>query len=151
MDSVNRETLDNFFKEQLEQEFAGKENIPNVLLKNKSKQSKKVGKKQAETELLHKMWETKLLAAFNQLKSTERDKFNKYAQRRSSGVFPFLCALPDDVFVDIIMTSMKSLPSSGNIAFVLCCQLGQEVYSRYVISQRHERGYYSELSNIYSK
>uniref|UniRef100_H2Y632 DNA-directed RNA polymerase n=1 Tax=Ciona savignyi TaxID=51511 RepID=H2Y632_CIOSA len=103
------------------------------------------------TELLHKMWETKLLAAFNQLKSTERDKFNKYAQRRSSGVFPFLCALPDDVFVDIIMTSMKSLPSSGNIAFVLCCQLGQEVYSRYVISQRHERGYYSELSNIYSK
>nr|XP_002124660.1 DNA-directed RNA polymerase, mitochondrial-like [Ciona intestinalis] len=149
LDSVNSKVLKHFYEKQLQQEIIGKGKIPNVLNK-RAKVSKSIQKKRDAVESLHSTWKVELLRSFQQLKVSEEDKWTRYRKHRFSGVYPFLCVLPPETFVDIIIQFMMSMSASGNIASVLCYELGSSVYSHHLINQLKHDGYFENLRMIYS-
>ncbi|XP_019936903.2 DNA-directed RNA polymerase, mitochondrial [Paralichthys olivaceus] len=91
-------------------------------------------------------WQKTLLQALREIKvilssSNTRDyRLNLY---------PYLCLLEDKEYVDIMLQSVANLPPSGESLKVLASDLGNRVYTKYSVRQKHQNQMVEKLGKIY--
>jgi len=113
--------------EQLSQEIAGVVPIPNILLRQ-SVDTDQMQAKQRKLSDLRNSWTPAILKEFRCLKQAEHARM----AQKGTGVYPFLCLLPEEAYVDIIITKLMSIDKNGEITAWAATELGGAVYSRYV-------------------
>uniref|UniRef100_A0A8C9YZI6 DNA-directed RNA polymerase n=1 Tax=Sander lucioperca TaxID=283035 RepID=A0A8C9YZI6_SANLU len=65
-------------------------------------------------------------------------------------LYPYLCVLEDREYVDIMIQSVASLPPSGESLKILASDLGNRVYTKYSVRQKHQNQMVEKLGNIYN-
>ncbi|KAL7396271.1 hypothetical protein ABVT39_003255 [Epinephelus coioides] len=65
-------------------------------------------------------------------------------------LYPYLCVLEDSEYVDIMIQSVASLPPSGQSLKILAGDLGNRVYTKYTVRQKHKNKIVGKLGNIYN-
>ncbi|KAF7655790.1 hypothetical protein LDENG_00050760 [Lucifuga dentata] len=63
---------------------------------------------------------------------------------------PYLCLLEDREYIDIMIQSVSTLPPSGESLKILARDLGNKVYTKYSVRQKHNNQIVEKLKNIYS-
>ncbi|KAM3619449.1 uncharacterized protein V6R79_008325 [Siganus canaliculatus] len=64
--------------------------------------------------------------------------------------YPHLCLLEDREYVDIMIQSVANLPPSGESLKILARDLGNRVYTKYSVRQKHRNQMVEKLSSIYN-
>ncbi|XP_023265435.1 DNA-directed RNA polymerase, mitochondrial [Seriola lalandi dorsalis] len=65
-------------------------------------------------------------------------------------LYPYLCLLEDREYVDIMIQSVANLPPSGESLKILAGDLGNRVYTKYSVGQKHQNQTLEKLGNIYN-
>ncbi|XP_053713267.1 DNA-directed RNA polymerase, mitochondrial [Synchiropus splendidus] len=92
-------------------------------------------------------WQKVLLQAFREskmilAKANTRDyKLN---------IYPYLCLLEDREYVNIMIQSVTSLPPSGESLKILARDLGNRVFTKYAVQQKHQNQTVKKLNTVYS-
>ena len=142
------------FDEQFRLEMEGRAAIPNVMTTDKPV-SKHCLQQRRKLKELHRQWSTSARVALKAMKEREKRKW-KQRRYRGFGIYPFLCLISDQDYVDIIINHLHLLPKSGEITLVTVDSLGGKVYSRYVLnyflntnSKEHLQNLYGSYLNLY--
>ena len=142
------------YNEQLRLEMNGTATIPNVLSANRPL-SEHCLKQRQKLKKLHAQWSIAAADAFKALKEREKIKWKQH-RYKGFGIYPFLCLLPDQDYVDIIINHLCLLPKSGEITLDTVDALGGKVYSRYVLnhflntnSKEHLKKLYESYVHMY--
>ena len=130
--SFKSELFMNYFAEQLQMERSGSVAIPNVMTDGQSV-SERCKKQQQKLNVLHRHWSNAALNAFKSMKEREKRKWKQKNGSINFGVYPFLCLLPEQEYIDIIINHLYLMPKSGEITLTTVGELGAKVYSRYVL------------------
>ncbi|XP_063003167.1 DNA-directed RNA polymerase, mitochondrial [Elgaria multicarinata webbii] len=64
-------------------------------------------------------------------------------------LYPFLCVLEDEEYVDILLRSVSLIPPHGESLMVLARELGTKVYNRYVIQKKSRSHLVEKIQRIY--
>ncbi|MED6233153.1 hypothetical protein ATANTOWER_007575, partial [Ataeniobius toweri] len=64
-------------------------------------------------------------------------------------LYPYLCLLEDKEYVDIMIQSIASLPLSGESLKILARNLGNRIYTKYCVRQKHQNRTVEKLASIY--
>nr|XP_048686682.1 DNA-directed RNA polymerase, mitochondrial isoform X4 [Caretta caretta] len=72
------------------------------------------------------------------LLQTLRESKIHMANRRSwqMSLYPYLCLLEDEEYVDIMLQSLSSLPPQGESLLVLAKELGTKIYNKYAVRKK---------------
>ncbi|XP_035508951.1 DNA-directed RNA polymerase, mitochondrial isoform X2 [Morone saxatilis] len=65
-------------------------------------------------------------------------------------VYPYLCLLEDEEYVDIMIQTIAKMPLSGGTLMYLAAELGQKIYSKYAVKQKLQNHIMDKLANIYN-
>ncbi|XP_069503971.1 DNA-directed RNA polymerase, mitochondrial isoform X2 [Ambystoma mexicanum] len=65
-------------------------------------------------------------------------------------LYPFLCLLEDEEYVDIMMQSISNLPPSGDSLLVVARDLGTQIYNKYCISRKDRTHVVSKMDALYA-
>uniref|UniRef100_A0A8C9Z114 DNA-directed RNA polymerase n=1 Tax=Sander lucioperca TaxID=283035 RepID=A0A8C9Z114_SANLU len=67
-------------------------------------------------------------------------------------LYPYLCVLEDREYVDIMIQVIQTtyLPPSGESLKILASDLGNRVYTKYSVRQKHQNQMVEKLGNIYN-
>ncbi|XP_060797384.1 DNA-directed RNA polymerase, mitochondrial [Neoarius graeffei] len=65
-------------------------------------------------------------------------------------IYPFLCVLPDEDYVNIMLQGLTNLPPSGESLLLLAKELGNRVQNVYCIQQKSHSQIVEKLGNIYN-
>uniref|UniRef100_A0A671UG92 DNA-directed RNA polymerase n=1 Tax=Sparus aurata TaxID=8175 RepID=A0A671UG92_SPAAU len=65
-------------------------------------------------------------------------------------LYPYLCLLEDKDYVDIMIQSIANMSPSGESLKVLAKDLGNRVYTKYCVRQKHQNQILEKLGNIYN-
>ncbi|XP_054835428.1 DNA-directed RNA polymerase, mitochondrial isoform X2 [Eublepharis macularius] len=84
------------------------------------------------------------------LQSLRESKFH-LGQRKSGqlNLYPFLCVLKDEEYVDIMMQSLSSLPPQGESLLILARELGTKVYNKYIIQRKSWSCWVEKIQRLY--
>ncbi|XP_053821889.1 DNA-directed RNA polymerase, mitochondrial [Vidua chalybeata] len=95
---------------------------------------------------LRSQWHDAILQALqNSKRSMARPKrLSKY-----SVLYPYLCLLPDEAYVDIMLQVLNDLSPQGESLAVLARELGSKVYDRYIIQRKLRSGQLEKVQKIY--
>nr|XP_030112445.3 DNA-directed RNA polymerase, mitochondrial isoform X1 [Taeniopygia guttata] len=95
---------------------------------------------------LRSQWHDAILQALqNSKRSMARPKrLSKY-----NILYPYLCLLPDEEYVDIMMQVLNDLSPQGESLAVLARELGSKVYDRYIIQRKLRSGQLEKVQEIY--
>ncbi|RLV88169.1 hypothetical protein DV515_00015566, partial [Chloebia gouldiae] len=95
---------------------------------------------------LRSQWHDAILQALqNSKRSMARPKrLSKY-----NVLYPYLCLLPDEEYVDIMMQILNDLSPQGESLAVLARELGSKVYDRYIIQRKLRSGQLQKVQEIY--
>ncbi|XP_014882890.1 DNA-directed RNA polymerase, mitochondrial-like, partial [Poecilia latipinna] len=64
-------------------------------------------------------------------------------------LYPYLCLLEDKEYVDIMIQSVSNLPPSGESLKILAHDLGNRIYTKYCVRQKHQNCIVEKLQSIY--
>ncbi|XP_057697349.1 DNA-directed RNA polymerase, mitochondrial [Corythoichthys intestinalis] len=92
-------------------------------------------------------WHKALLQAFREGKMN-LGKTNSNDSRLN--LYPYLCLLGDNSYVDIMLQSISSMPPSGESLVTLAKDLGCRVYTKYSVQQKYRNQMVEKLGNIYN-
>ncbi|NXE95282.1 RPOM protein, partial [Menura novaehollandiae] len=97
---------------------------------------------------LRSQWHDAILQALqNSKRSMARPKrLSKY-----NVLYPYLCLLPDEEYVDIMLQILNDLSPQGESLAVLARELGSKVYDRYVIQRKLRSCQLEKVQAIYEK
>ncbi|XP_044217703.1 DNA-directed RNA polymerase, mitochondrial [Thunnus albacares] len=140
-----QEELQERFKQQLSMEQACTVTIDSVeaakpVTENMAKMRELLAEQRAHWQkiLLQALRESKMILA----KTNSKDyRLNLY---------PYLCLLEDREYVDIMIQSVANLPPSGESLKILARDLGNRVYTKYSVRQKHKNQTVDKLGNIYN-
>uniref|UniRef100_A0A8C3MJ21 DNA-directed RNA polymerase, mitochondrial n=1 Tax=Geospiza parvula TaxID=87175 RepID=A0A8C3MJ21_GEOPR len=95
---------------------------------------------------LRSQWRDAILQALqNSKRSMARPKrLSKY-----NILYPYLCLLPDEEYVDIMLQILNDLSPQGESLAVLARELGSKVYDRYIIQRKLRSGQLEKVQQIY--
>ncbi|XP_031724133.1 DNA-directed RNA polymerase, mitochondrial isoform X3 [Anarrhichthys ocellatus] len=65
-------------------------------------------------------------------------------------LYPYLCVLEEREYVDIMIQSVANMPPSGESLKILARDLGNRVYTKYSVRQKHQNQMVEKLRNIYN-
>uniref|UniRef100_A0AAX7TAQ7 DNA-directed RNA polymerase n=1 Tax=Astatotilapia calliptera TaxID=8154 RepID=A0AAX7TAQ7_ASTCA len=65
-------------------------------------------------------------------------------------LYPYLCLLEDKEYVDIMIQSVANLPPSGESLKILARDLGNRVFTKYCVRQKHQNQTVEKLGSIYN-
>ncbi|KAM4549447.1 DNA-directed RNA polymerase, mitochondrial isoform 2-T2 [Odontesthes bonariensis] len=140
-----QEELQECFKRQLSVEQACTVTIDSVeaakpVTENMAKMRELLAEHRAQWQkiLLQALREGKMILANT---STKDYKLNLY---------PHLCLLEDREYVDIMIQSVANLPPSGESLKTLASDLGNRVYTKYSVQQKHRNQTVEKLGSIYN-
>ncbi|KAG7239014.1 hypothetical protein INR49_030279 [Caranx melampygus] len=140
-----QEELNERFKRQLDVEQACTITIDSVeaakaVTENMAKMRELLAEQRAQWQkiLLQALRESKMILANT---NTKGYRLNLY---------PFLCLLEDREYVDIMIQSVANLPPSGESLKILAGDLGNRVYTKYCVRQKHQNHTVEKLGNIYT-
>ncbi|XP_053177815.1 DNA-directed RNA polymerase, mitochondrial [Scomber japonicus] len=132
------------FKQQLSMEQACTVTIDSVegakpVTENMAKMRELLAEQRVQWQkiLLQALRESKMILAKTNIKDY---KLNLY---------PYLCLLEDREYVDIMIQSVANLPTSGESLKTLGRDLGNRVYTKYSVRQKHKNETVKKLGNIY--
>uniref|UniRef100_A0A669CLL2 DNA-directed RNA polymerase n=1 Tax=Oreochromis niloticus TaxID=8128 RepID=A0A669CLL2_ORENI len=140
-----QEDLQERFKRQLSVEQACTITIDSVeaakpVTENMAKMRELLAEQRIQWQkiLLQALRESKMILA----KSNTRDyRLNLY---------PYLCLLEDKEYVDIMIQSVANLPPSGESLKILARDLGNRVFTKYCVRQKHQNQTVEKLGSIYN-
>ncbi|NXB56878.1 RPOM protein, partial [Struthidea cinerea] len=97
---------------------------------------------------LRSQWHNAILQALqNSKRSMARPKrLSKY-----SILYPYLCLLPDEEYVDIMLQILNDLSPQGESLAVLARELGSKVYDRYIIQRKLRSCQLEKVQEVYEK
>uniref|UniRef100_A0A8C8RP83 DNA-directed RNA polymerase n=1 Tax=Pelusios castaneus TaxID=367368 RepID=A0A8C8RP83_9SAUR len=80
-----------------------------------------------------------------------REAKNHMAKRKSSHVslYPYLCLLEDEEYVDIMLQSLSCLPAQGESLLILAKDLGTRVNNRFAIRRKSRKCLVKKIQKIY--
>ncbi|NXO73648.1 RPOM protein, partial [Phainopepla nitens] len=82
---------------------------------------------------LRSQWHDAILQA---LQSSKRSMARPKRLSKYSILYPYLCLLPDEEYVDIMLQILNDLSPQGESLAVLARELGSKVYDRYIIKRK---------------
>uniref|UniRef100_A0A671SGJ4 DNA-directed RNA polymerase n=1 Tax=Sinocyclocheilus anshuiensis TaxID=1608454 RepID=A0A671SGJ4_9TELE len=103
-----------------------------------------------ERELLatrRKHWEKALLHA---LKEKKRILSSKSQKSWSTCIYPYLCILDDQDYVNIMLQSLDKQSPSGESLLIMAEEMGNRVYNLYSIPQKSHSQMIEKLGSIYN-
>ncbi|XP_034387343.1 DNA-directed RNA polymerase, mitochondrial isoform X2 [Cyclopterus lumpus] len=92
-------------------------------------------------------WQKILLQA---LRESKMILSNTNSKDYRLNLYPYLCVLGDKEYVDIMIQSVANLPPSGESLKILARELGNRVYTKYSVRQKHQSQMVEKLRNIYN-
>ncbi|KAM7388437.1 hypothetical protein PAMP_024611 [Pampus punctatissimus] len=141
----NQEELQERFKRQLSMEQACTVTIDSVeaarpITENMAKMRKLLTEQRAQWQkiLLQALRERKMILA----KTNSRDYL--------LNLYPYFCLLDDREYVDIMIQSVVNMPPSGESLKILARDLGNRVYTKYAVRQKHQNQTVEKMGNIYN-
>ncbi|XP_053228748.1 DNA-directed RNA polymerase, mitochondrial isoform X1 [Podarcis raffonei] len=86
------------------------------------------------------------------LQSLQESKLHM-AQRNSGqlNLYPFLCVLKDEEYVDVLMRSLNQLSPQGESLLVLARELGSKVYSKFMLQKKSRSRLVEKIQRLYDK
>ncbi|XP_044056573.1 DNA-directed RNA polymerase, mitochondrial [Siniperca chuatsi] len=140
-----QEELQERFKRQLSMEQACTVTIDSVeAIKPVTKNMAKMRELLADQRT---QWQKILLQA---LRESKMILANTNTKDYRLNLYPYLCVLEDSEYVDIMIQSVASLPPSGESLKILARDLGNRVYTKYSVRQKHQNQMVEKLGNIYN-
>ncbi|KAH1174492.1 DNA-directed RNA polymerase, mitochondrial [Mauremys mutica] len=84
---------------------------------------------------------------------TLRESKIHMANRRSwhMSLYPYLCLLEDEEYVDIMLQSLSSLPPQGESLLVLAKELGTKIYNKYAVRKKSRSRLVEKIRKIYDE
>ncbi|XP_039271246.2 DNA-directed RNA polymerase, mitochondrial-like isoform X1 [Styela clava] len=113
-------------------------------------------KKRLLNDLLNE-WRKSLLLNFRSLKMRERLKHTLPGKNddnmpgAGAKAYPFLCLLPDEEYIEIIINHLCSTINGGDFTALTSHKLGKEVYHRFLLRRIKDSGIYPRLQTVYKK
>uniref|UniRef100_A0A672YW69 DNA-directed RNA polymerase n=1 Tax=Sphaeramia orbicularis TaxID=375764 RepID=A0A672YW69_9TELE len=92
-------------------------------------------------------WRKTLLQA---LRDSKMILANTNTKDYKLNLYPYLCLLEDNEYVDIMIQSVANLPPTGESLKILARELGGRVYTKYSVQQKYQNQMVEKLSNIYN-
>ncbi|XP_036970884.1 DNA-directed RNA polymerase, mitochondrial [Acanthopagrus latus] len=92
-------------------------------------------------------WQKTLLQA---LRESKMILANTNTKDYRLNLYPYLCLLEDRDYVDIMIQSIANMSPSGESLKVLARDLGNRVYTKYCVRQKHQNQILEKLGNIYN-
>ncbi|XP_059197973.1 DNA-directed RNA polymerase, mitochondrial [Centropristis striata] len=92
-------------------------------------------------------WRKVLLQALKESKMILAKANNKVHRLN---LYPLLCVLEDREYVDIMLQSIATLPPAGDSLKNIANILGNSVYTKYCVRQKHQNQMVEKLGNIYN-
>ncbi|XP_051978328.1 DNA-directed RNA polymerase, mitochondrial [Xyrauchen texanus] len=92
-------------------------------------------------------WEKALLQA---LKEKKKILANNSQRAWSTCLYPYLCILDDQEYVNIMLQSLVKLSPSGESLLIMAEEMGTRVHNMYCIRQKSHSRMIEKLGNIYS-
>ncbi|CAG5864809.1 unnamed protein product [Menidia menidia] len=140
-----REQLQERFKRQLHVEQACTVTLDSVegikpVTENMAKMRGLLAEQRAQWQkiLLQALRESKMILA------------NTNSKDYRLNLYPYLCLLEDREYVDIMIQSVANLPPSGESLKILARDLGNRVYTKYCVQQKHQNHTVDKLERIYN-
>ncbi|NXP56509.1 RPOM protein, partial [Heliornis fulica] len=132
------------FQQQLEMELRNTVTIPSVEavrpLTPQASQARKL------LATLRSQWHESLLQA---LRKSKRD-MSKFKMRSGYNVlYPYLCLLPNEEYVGIMLQILNTLSPQGESLAVLARELGSKVYNRYITQRKLQSHHLEKVQAIY--
>ncbi|XP_005170579.2 DNA-directed RNA polymerase, mitochondrial [Danio rerio] len=94
-----------------------------------------------------KHWEKALLQA---LKDRKQMMSNNSQKSWNTCLYPYLCILDDQEYVDIMLQSLDKLSPNGESLLFMADEMGNRVYNLYCIRQKSQSQMVEKLRSIYS-
>ncbi|XP_068517442.1 DNA-directed RNA polymerase, mitochondrial isoform X2 [Anas acuta] len=144
--------LDNFYSKELRERFQQQLEMElNSTITIQSVESTKPLTPQAlrarkQLAALRAQWRGAILQAL------QKAKHNMSQKRTMSGynsLYPYLCLLPDEEYVDIMMQILNTLSPQGESLSVLARELGSKVYDRYLTQRKLHSRQLEKVQEIY--
>ncbi|XP_048354229.1 DNA-directed RNA polymerase, mitochondrial [Sphaerodactylus townsendi] len=93
---------------------------------------------------LRSRWRAALLQGFQESKLHLHQK-----QSGQLNLYPFLCVLKDEEYVDILMQGLSRFPPQGESLLILARELGTKVYNKYVIQKKSRSCLVKNIQRLY--
>ncbi|XP_077463991.1 DNA-directed RNA polymerase, mitochondrial [Stigmatopora argus] len=143
--NFTHDELQKRFKLQLDMEQACTVTIDSVEVTRPI--TKKIAKMRALLQEQQAQWRKALVQAFREgkmnLGKTNSNDFKL-------NLYPYLCLLEENSYVDIMLQTISSMPPSGESLVILAKDLGNRVYTKYSVLQKYRNQMVEKLSNIYN-
>ncbi|KAM6168686.1 DNA-directed RNA polymerase, mitochondrial [Erethizon dorsatum] len=139
------ETLQAMFQQQLNMELASNVQVESVEKVLSPTQETLEARKTLET--LRTTWEAKL---HDQLQAAKARLAQITRQGRLT-LYPFLCAVPEDELVQILIQLLFSLPAQGEPFVHVVHRLAMQTFQRHIVQQRRRRGQLQVLEQRYTQ
>ncbi|KAK2907712.1 DNA-directed RNA polymerase, mitochondrial [Channa argus] len=140
-----QEELQERFKRQLNVEQACTVTIDSVestkpITENVAKMRELMAEQRSQWQkiLLHALRENKMILANANIKDYRLN------------LYPYLCLLEDREYVDIMIQCIANMPPSGESLKILAKDLGNRIYTKYCVRQKHQNLTVEKLGNIYN-
>ncbi|NXR49090.1 RPOM protein, partial [Hippolais icterina] len=95
---------------------------------------------------LRSQWHDAILQA---LQNSKRSMARPKRMSKYSILYPYLCLLPDEEYVDIMMQILNDLSPQGESLAVLARELGSKVYDRYIIQRKVRSCQLEKVQEVY--
>uniref|UniRef100_A0A803VEN1 DNA-directed RNA polymerase n=1 Tax=Ficedula albicollis TaxID=59894 RepID=A0A803VEN1_FICAL len=95
---------------------------------------------------LRSQWHDAILQA---LQNSKRSMVRPKRLSKYSVLYPYLCLLPDEDYVDIMLQILNDLSPQGESLAVLARELGSKVYDRYIIQRKLRSCQLEKVQKIY--
>ncbi|XP_075062200.1 DNA-directed RNA polymerase, mitochondrial [Mixophyes fleayi] len=70
---------------------------------------------------------------------------------RKVNLYPYLCLLEDEQYVDIMLQSLSKIPPAGDSFLLLSRDLGMKIYNRFLIRRQLQGNYMDRLRYLYKE
>ncbi|NXD85898.1 RPOM protein, partial [Halcyon senegalensis] len=95
---------------------------------------------------LRSQWHSSILQA---LQKSKRSMSKLKMTLEYNTLYPYLCLLPDEEYVGIMMETLNTLSPQGESLAVLARELGSKVYNRYVTQRKQRSRQLEKVQEIY--
>nr|XP_013001009.1 LOW QUALITY PROTEIN: DNA-directed RNA polymerase, mitochondrial [Cavia porcellus] len=136
--------LQALFRQQLHVELAGSMPVESV---EKVSPTQEILQARKNLAALRKTWEAEL---HSQLRATKANLAQR-SRRGTVTLYPFLCVLPEEELVQILLQVLFSLPAQGEPFVHTAHRLALQTFQRHILRQRSCRGHLQALEQRYAK
>ncbi|KFP71865.1 hypothetical protein N310_12262, partial [Acanthisitta chloris] len=95
---------------------------------------------------LRSQWHDTILQA---LQKSKHSMAKRKRMSRHNSIYPYLCLLPDEEYVDIMLQVLSALSPQGESLAVLARELSNKVYNKYVIQRKLRSRHLEKVQAVY--